>query len=230
MRSDLFKFSYWNNRWIDKKYISSYKLASRNISHFLQGMQTDLSSSWRTSNSLHLDKKRLLESQYPTFQNRNDSRFEYFPVTLIKICDNNDYTSSWGKCSQCFWQMHLSTMESTSPKWLFPPLHPDSRFLFVSHIRPPSSPTNPPLPLSAQLWPSFSLFLSFSLSRPHGNYYKSESQSIFNPRGMVLAVGSKRANGAEAGMGPELMGKGLIELEEGKWMATRGCWSLQQCQ
>jgi len=40
-------------------------------------------------------------------------------------------------------------------------------------------------------------FISLSLAIPSGNYYKSESQSIFNPRGMAL--GSDGVAGGRAG-------------------------------
>lgn len=185
----------------------------------------------------------------------------FFSVTLIKICDNNgvhglrekSVPNTFGKCICQRWKARRQNGFASSSSPL--PLHNPSRlpFPFVSHFRPakhspqlhPNTYPFPPQPPFYDLVPnhSISLFFSIWLSRPHSNYYKSESQSIFNPRGMVLAVDSKWTNGTERGMGWEgANGWGGVEfgrirggqVDGSTWKRERGrgggSWSLQQCQ
>lgn len=133
--------------------------------------------------------------------------------------------------SATLWQMHLSASESST----------GMAFLFHRWLRhPPPTPTHPRKPSSLRLTHLFDpLFISLSylfvqcpslslsltlwsvsshfLAIPSGNYYKSESQSIFNPRRMVFG-----SNG-ETSADESAVARSVVTAE-----VQRGL--MQQCQ
>lgn len=89
---------------------------------------------------------------------------------------------------------------------------------------PPCPASRAPFAQRLSLWSVSSHFLAI----PSGNYYKSESQSIFNPRGMGVRLGRRGEGGAEEG--GQQAGAALPHVQRRPPRRRAAGELMQQCQ